>query len=176
MSLKKFNEESIEDTESAWLNAADSYGIPTLDYELVLTWMKSHVNYDVEHDSSAYGIFSEESTEADAIVDVVYTKRPGPDVGWIKMLRVWLSPKYSPAELESDNDKINEVLDIYTESIKGTILLTGTHTAKVIKLYGRDNNLLLLLQALKERLSSSDAFNQKIKAKMEDRWLVISIA
>ena len=88
MSLKKFNEESIEDTESAWLNAADSYGIPTLDYELVLAWMKSHVNYDVEHDSSAHGIFSEEFTEADAIVDVVYTRRPGPDVGWIKMLRV----------------------------------------------------------------------------------------
>ena len=94
--------------------------------------MKSHVNYDVQHDSSAYGIFLKELTEADANVDVIYTKRPGPDVGWIKMLRVWLSPKYSPTELDSDNDKFNEVLDIYTESIKGTILLTGTHTSRVI--------------------------------------------
>ena len=175
MSLKEFNENSIEDTKSAWLNAADSYGIPTLDYELVLAWVVGHVDYKAKHDSSAYGVFPEGLTEANAIVDVVYTKRPGPDVGWIKMLRVWLSPKYSPTELEKDNEKIAEVLDIYTESIKGTILLTGTHTAKVIKLYGRDNNLLLLLQALKERLSSSDAFEGNIKAKMEGRWLVISI-
>lgn len=174
MSFEKFDAKKIDDTKSAWFTSADNFGIPTLDYEVILSWVSSHINYDIQHDSLAYGIFLNGDTEAEAIVDVVYTKRAGPDVGWIKMLQVWFSPKYSSAELQKDNDKLDQMLDIYTESIRGTILLTGTHTAKVIKLYGRDDNLLSLLLALRERVTSSEAFDGKVKAKMEGRWLVIS--
>lgn len=173
MDLQKFDAQKITETNSAWLNSADSFGMPTLDYEVILSWLVNHVNYDVQYKSLAYGVFIDGSDEAEAIVDVVYTKRPGPDVGWIKMLQVWFAPKYSPAELQKDNQKLELILDIYTEAIRGTILLTATHIARVIKLYGRDESLLSLLFALKERMSSTKHFQEALKAKMEGRWLVI---
>jgi len=172
MKLKKFETDTLVETENLWVSAADSLGIPSIDYLTVLRWAQGHVDYTSEGDSLAYGIFDDSSNEALAIVDIVYSTRPGIDVGWLKMLRVSLNPSLDSSEIEKNPDKLAQVLDIYAEATLGTIALTGDHKSRVIKLYGRNDSLLALLSALNERLKV--ALAATCHTKMEGRWLVIS--
>jgi len=169
--LIKFTDALLAETTESWITSADNIGIPSLDYEMVLAWAKSHLANQTDN-SHAYGIFEDDDDAALAIVDIVYTQRPGPDVGWLKMLSIYLSPMLAPSEIESNTDRLLKVLDIYAEAIIGTINLTSDHKARVVKLYGRNDNLLRLLVALKERLSAT--LNDKCHIKMEGRWLVIA--
>lgn len=173
LTISKFTSELLAATQEAWINSADSLGIPSLDYERVLAWAQSHMNYDEENsiDSFAYGVFEDNVQEALAIVDVVYSKQHGPDVGWLKMLSVSLSPAYSPAIVDAEPEKLAQVIDIYAEATSGVIDLTGTHKARVIKMYGRNDSLLKLLVALKERLRIK---LPSCHTKMEGRWLVVT--
>lgn len=175
MELTQFTPHLLATTRAAWIANAEKLDIPALDYEMALDWADKHINYaSANGDSFAYGIFLDGSDEAVAIVDIVYTQRPGPALGWLKLLEVKLAPQYAPAEVEKDMSKFLEVLDIYSEALIGTIKLTGRHMAKVVKLYGRSDGLKQLLLALHERFSNKFA-NQQYLSKMEGRWLVFSI-
>src|SRR5687768_15394344 len=173
LKLSPFSEEILQATTEAWIASADSFGIPTLEYERNLAWAASHTNYLEPADSLAYGIFLDGGNEALAIVDIVHSKRPGRDVGWLKLLDISLSPSYSPSEVDANADKLLAVVDIFTVAILGTVDLTSDHKARVIKIYGRDEHLFSLLFALNERLHASLA--GKLNSKMEGRWLVISL-
>lgn len=168
--LKQFTPESVAATKAKWKEEADELDIPFLDYEVLLDWVEKHINYEgANGDSIAYGIFSGKSNYALAIVEIVYTQRSGGN--WLKMLSVKLGPALAPAILETNALKIVDVIDIYAEAVVGTLVLTGSHKAKVAKLYGRNESLLKLLVALHERLKASVA--DKLVSKMEGRWLVI---
>lgn len=172
--LAQFTPETLAATRAAWLAAADQMEMPAFDYEIVLDWAEKHINYvGANGDSFAYGIFPNENAAAVAIVDIVYSQRAGADKGWLKMLSVRFSPEFAPEEVEESSEKMLQVLDIYSEATLGTILLTGEHTARVVKLYGRNESLLTLLIALKERLQAK--MGEKLSTKMEGRWLVISV-
>lgn len=173
LKLDKFSSETFKITSEEWIASAGSFGIPSLDYERVLEWARNRINYEnVHNDSVAYGVFKDGAEESLAIVDIIYSKRPGPDIGWLKMIDISMSPAYSPTEVESNAEKLAEVLDIYSEAIIGTIQLTSNHNARVIKIYGRNDHLLQLLIALNERLRAK--FTEKLTTKFEGRWLVIS--
>lgn len=172
LELKKFSNQTLEVTGESWISSAENLGIPSLDYEITLAWSKDHIDYNANGDSLAYGIFESDSDEAVATVDIVYSLRPGPDVGWLKMLNVTLGPTLSPSEIDADTSKLAQVVDIYAVATVGTIALTNDHKARVIKLYGRNDNLLTLLIALKERLIV--LLKDQCHIKMEGRWLVIS--
>jgi hypothetical protein len=173
MELKKFDAHSLEVTRAAWLASAVELDMPKLNYEMVLDWAAKHCNYAAANgDSYAYGIFSDGSNEAVAIVDIVYSQRPGPVRGWLKMLEVKLSPNFAPEETENNFEKFRQVLKIYAQSLAGTILLTEHHPARVAKLYGRSDSLKELLLALHEHLNT--AFANQFSSKMEGRWLVVS--
>jgi hypothetical protein len=175
--LKKFTEDSLKSTIASWISSAENLGIPSLEYEVNLAWTENHIEYETDNNlltcsSLAYGIFESESDEAVAIVDIVYSHRSGPDIGWLKMLSVKLGPTLSPLEVDSDTSKLAQVIDIYAEAIIGTISLTSDHKARVIKLYGRNEKLLTLLVALNERLHI--LLKDTCHTRMDCRWLVIS--
>jgi len=169
--LKKFTPATLVTTRDQWVESAKELDIPFLDYDVILEWSANHICYEnANGDSLAYGIFDGKSDCAIAIVEIVYTQRTGGS--WLKMLSVKLGPTLAPVVLESDMSKLVEVLDIYAEATIGTVTLTGSHKAKVVKLYGRNENLLRLLVALNERLKAIAA--DKFGCKMEGRWLVIT--
>jgi hypothetical protein len=170
-SLIRFTEASLAATRKTWLESAAVLDIPSLDYEVLLGWAEKHIAYDgANGDSFAYGIFEDASPYALAVVEIVYTQRPRG--GWLKMLSVKLGPMLAPAVVEADASKMLQVIDIYADATIGTLLLTWSHTAKVVKLYGRNESLLKLLVALNERLKALMA--DRMATKMEGRWLVIT--
>lgn len=169
--LKKFTPETLAATREKWSDSAKELDIPFLDYDVILGWSESHMGYaNANGDSLAYGIFEGRSDFALAIVEIVYTQRSRGN--WLKMLSVKLGPMLAPAVVEADMAKMSEVIDIYAEATIGTVELTGSHKAKTVKLYGRNENLLKLLLILNERLRSLAA--DKFACKMEGRWLVIT--
>lgn len=172
--LDRFSSLTLQSTKDSWLESAESFGIPSLDYERVLEWATSRVNYDSPLTGSlAYGIFDSDSSAAVAIVDIVYSKQNNADLGWLKMLTISLSPHFSPSEIEKDEQKLGQIVDIYTEALLGTVNLTEVHRARVVKLYGRDHTLLQLCVAVNERLKGTP--NKNFSSKIEGRWLVISV-
>lgn len=179
LKLTPFSQSIFEATSESWIASADSFGIPALEYERVLAWAGSHLNYSATADSIAYGIFEDGENEALAIADIVYSKRPGPDVGWLKLIEISLSPSFAPSEIDANVSKLGQVLDIFTTAIIGTIELTQDHRARVIKIYGRDEHLLSWLLAINERLRAALQATASLRgtwqSKMEGRWLVISI-
>jgi len=171
--LKQFTIESLAATREAWIQAAEDLDMPALDYEMVLDWAENHSNYgNANGDSFAYGIFLEGNSAAVAVVDIVYHQRVGADRGWLKMLSVKFSPEFAPEQVDANPEKLLQVLDIYAIATIGTIGLTGRHMARVVKLYGRNDSLMKLLIALKERLSAQ--ISGDYSTKIEGRWLVIS--
>ncbi len=168
--MKPFKPDALGATREKWQDYAEQLEIPFLDYQVLLEWVDRHIDYaNANGDSAAYGVFDGKSTHAEAVVEIVYTQRPGGN--WLKMLSVKLSPALAPAVLEANIDKMAVVVDIFAAAVVGTLALTDAHNAKVVKLYGRNESLLKLLIALNERLKGTLA--GKINSKMEGRWLVI---
>ncbi|WP_143010712.1 hypothetical protein [Cupriavidus necator] len=135
------------------------------------------MKYDEPHqgDSLAYGIFPiDNGGGAVAIADIVYTARPGPDVGWLKMLEVSLSPAVDPS-VQQLQSVISTAVGVYLAAITGTLKLTGTHRSRVVKLYGRNESLLTFLTALSTHLTNElqQLGLDGLSVRMEGRWLVI---
>lgn len=168
--FKEFTQQQFVATEEAWIASCDSYGMPSIEFEKSLEWAKSRLNYETKSNQYAYGVFEKDSDEAVAIIDVTYSTRVK-DVGWLKMLEVTFSPSYSE-EGEMSAHNFEDKLDIYAEAISGTINLTNHHKAKVVKLYGRNESLLMFLNALNYHIKK-DA-NPAFKSTIEGRWLVLS--
>jgi len=173
LKIDKFNADKLAATRESWINTAESFGMLALEYERMLEMVATHMDYSrSKGDSFAYGIFEKDSDEAIAIVDIVYTSRSGSQVGWLKMLQVSLGPSLAEPQVASNPEKYGQVLDVYLTAIHGTISLTDDHKAKVVKLYGRNNELMTLFLALNERLRTT--LDSPYHSKMEGRWLVIS--
>lgn len=170
--FRKFTDSSLADTETAWMGTASSLGIPCIDYETIISWAKGKIDYSVKDGSCAYGVFEENDDEALAIVDIIHTQLAAGEAGRLKMLRVSLGPTYEANEIINNPSLLTKVTDIYAEATLGTIKLSGDHGSRTVKIYGRDGNLLALLNALNERIKASDLPNAHTR--MEGRWFVIS--
>lgn len=172
MQINKFNEELLALTRDAWFAAATEADIPLIEYEMNLDWAAKHIDYaNPSAKSFAYGIFSEPGAPALAIIDVVYRSMTGPDVGWLKLLTLMLSPDYAPSDLQNEAERLKKTLEIYAEAISGMVKLTGDHASRVIKVYSRSDSQYKLLFALNERLNQSEEF----KSKMQGSWLVLNV-
>jgi hypothetical protein len=169
-SIAQFDAAKLEATQTAWLDSAESLGIPELDYLKQIDWVQRHMDYTVSGDSYAYGLFDADEDAAVATVDIVYTKRASDN--WLKMLQLFLAPKYSAQVISGAPQVLQEVLDIYSNAIIGTIQLTGTHPARTVKLYARNDSMFSLLSAVQHSLSAQSAVIAKCR--FEGRFLVIS--
>jgi hypothetical protein len=169
--IAQFDAAKFEATKAAWLDSAESLGIPDLDYVKQIDWVALHMDYETQGDSFAYGLFDEESNVAVATVDIVYTKRSTND-GWLKMLQLFLAPKYAPSVVSASPQVLTEILEIYASSIIGTVELTGIHPARTVKLYARNDNLMSLLAGVQQRISANASTSTTCR--FEGRFLVIS--
>jgi len=169
--LGPFDGAKFEATQVSWMSTVEDLGLPPLEYEKTISWVESHIQYDVKNgDSYAYGIFQNERDDAVAIVDIVHSTRVR-DAGLIKMLEVTMGPALAPSKITTES--YAELLGIYSEAIVGTIALTAeAHPARIVKLFGRDDDLMKLFVALNVQLNAQT--DAPIKSKLEGRWLVIS--
>lgn len=170
--LREFDDAKLAATKDAWIKTAEALEIPTLEFDKTLAWVDSHRDYKkVRSDSYAYGVFADGSDVCSAVLDLVYTTRAGPDVGWLKMLQVDLGPDFAAPILTKELAEC--ILYIYIESVRGTIALTEVHRSRVVKLYARNDALSHLLLSLNEHIATHSG-DLKMTSKFEGRFLVIT--
>lgn len=168
---QQFDQNKLEATRVAWDSTAEDLGLPALEYEKTMAWVSTHIRYDAQHgESYAYGIFEEGKDEAVAVVDLVHSRRVR-DVGVIKMLEVTMGPSLAPSQITAEN--YPDLVSIYGQAVVGVIALSQAHPARIIKIYGRDNDLMSLLFGLNVQFNSQNTV--PIKSKIEGRWLVITV-
>lgn len=170
--LLRFDEGKLASTKAAWVKSAEEIDVPALEFQKTLAWVESHVDYNARNgDSYAYGVFADDCDEALAIVDIVYSTRGGPDIGWLKMLSVTLAPQFSAPVLTQQLASL--VLAIYIEAVRGTVALTDVHRSRVVKLYARNDEFFKILLSLNEYIGQ---YGQEIgmASKFEGRFLVIT--
>jgi hypothetical protein len=168
--LDRFDDAKLEATRLSWASTVEDLGLFPPEYDKTISWVESHIQYDVKNgDSFAYGIFQSDKEDAVAVVDIVHSNRVR-DAGLIKMLQVTMGPALAPSRITTES--YAELLAIYSEAVVGTIALTAEHSARIVKLYGRDDDLMKLFAALNVQLNLQTG--APLKSKLEGRWLVIS--
>ncbi|WAG21033.1 hypothetical protein DX980_18360 [Burkholderia gladioli] len=173
--LKQFTEASIEATQGAWRNFMDENNMFDLEYMRAANGARGQMDYSKTSDNEyAYGIFLDDSEVADAIVSILHQRRGGPDVGWLKMLQLDLSPTFDESLVATDLAKFRQVIRIYLAAIGGTVTLQSVHRAKVTKLYGRTSHLLSVFTSVANELQQE--LSGLAAVAMEGRWLVIRSA
>lgn len=171
--LKPFDDASLKATVAGWkkeLSKHQTELMPSL-HEGKLVWIQTHMNYQEPNgDSLAYGIFSHGSSQASAIVDIVYTKT---GQKWLKMLDLTLSPSLDLA-FNADAFDFHTISGVYAATIVGAIRLTETaHPSKITKLYGRSGTSLAFFKGFGAYMEQgSHGKNLTLKVSMEGRWLV----
>lgn len=174
--LKQFDKKCLEETTAKWTGVAAELDIPFHEYEKQLTWVGGHIDYTIYGDSYAYGVFADESKVASAIADIVYSKRAGPDIGSLKLLELTMGPEHAQSQVNTA-DKLLEVVRIYVSGILGTIALTDVHKARVIKMYGHNDQLKQVLVAVHLHFQSEIEQGKAIAftSRIEGHWLVIAV-
>ena len=173
--LEEFTSELLQTAKECWISQAAKLDMPTVDVERLFDWSVNRIDYAKNNnDSHAYGVFDELTNSCLAVVDIIHSNN-NPQKKFVKMLTVDLCPELSKVLInEEDMSKIDGVIDVYARATTGTLVLTLQHNAAIIKLYGRDEPMRLLLSVLKERInSSSEIF---ASAYWEGLWLTVAPA
>lgn len=171
--LLKFNADTVHKTERAWLNDLNS--LPDVFPGTVfrdVTFMKNNCNYETSNGNScAYGVFAEDSHIADSIVQMVITKD---GAKFVKMLDCMVRPSVSEKALKYDQIAMSTLVDIYIASIVGTLIVGGDHKANAVKVYGRTEQLLVILTLVASKYKELTAGKSNAaKCSIEGRWLVV---
>ncbi len=162
--LALFDEQTLEDTRQNWTAFAGSHSVFALECGPIFDWMEERLGEEKTLETVAYGLFESGYTTAAAIVEVVNSaKTKGP---MIKMLKVLVSPQFWDTVANRQ-----EVLNIFIGAIAGCVNLSVKKKTKILKLYGRTNELLSVMMDIHTRLVSSPI--NGISATIEGRWLVL---
>ncbi len=162
--LASFTKQSFADTKNNWIAYAGCQPVFSLECGPIFDWIEERLLEDKNSDTSAYGLFEPGSSTAVAIVEVVNsTKTKGP---MIKMLKVIFSPQFWDTVAYRQ-----EILNIYVGAIGGCVKLSMKRKTKILKLYGRTNELLSVMMDLHTELVKTPI--NGVKAKIEGRWLVL---
>lgn len=169
----EFTRTSLAATEKAWhKDLASAPNVFPEDVTKALTFAKENTNYDVEGVRSfAYGIFADGHQVADAILYVIISKC-GRNL--VKMLDCHVRPSITEKAYNGEFSSIDKLIDIYGASIVGTVGLGNHHCASAIKVYGRTENLLVVLTSVAKLINGSG--QGPISATIEGRWLVVKPA
>ena len=169
--LKPFDALTMAATRNAWekeLSNREGEVLPPR-YERILDWAEGHIDYAAGRiETLAYGIFGRSAHDADAIVELIYTKA---GEKWLKLLDLHLSPSVDFAFSTQDVDIIR-LNSIFAAGVDGTVRLTSTmHPSNVTKVYGRSGTLLSSLKEVGTFAESSPW--PGLKVSIEGRWLVL---
>ena len=170
--LEKFTHQSLSEAREKWLADAIKLNFPTIDIEKVFAFAASHIDYEkVVSDSLSYAIFNDETKDCLAVVDIIVSK-DNPQNIYIKMLSVDLCPMLIDVLINDRMDRIEHVIDVYSQATLGTIMLTSSHNADIVKLYGRSQSMKLLLKSLESSINARTDI--KLNTNWEGNWLAVT--
>lgn len=169
--FEKFTPETAQASRLAWEKEAQDGKAFVTEIQRLFDWVDTHHEIS-NHDSAAFGIFDKKNQEAVGICEITIQRRTVRSK-WVKMLRLHLRPS---VELELQSGNSDNAMDIFVESMQGSILLQLTHQANTLKVYGRTNEQLNFLKALVVRLQSQLEESDTVKASIEGRFLSINVS
>lgn len=163
--VQQFSEATLSSTESAWSELAGEEAFST-ECRPVFEWAAGRIDYAsmASGDSKVYGLFSDSDEAAEALIEVVSTQR-GAKPGTTKLLKVIVSPSYW-----NNGKRRNRIVGVFGAAISGTIRLSKAVQGGTVKLYGRSDELLNLLQSVCAYLQAG-SFG--VRCEMKGRWLEI---
>lgn len=169
--LQKFTVETLEFAYSQWIDSAIELDLPSFEAEKIFSYARDHIDYDNKESSSfSYAIYSDDAKECLAVVDIIVSNN-NPQRKYIKMLTVDMSPRLMNIIFSEQMENIDEISAVYLKAIKGTVLLTLSHKADIIKLYGRSLPIRLLLKSLESSINAENSFN--VSTAWEGHWFSI---
>lgn len=167
--MRRFTVRTLAATRRSWRKEAGEEAFLT-ECAPIFDWADPRTNYDAQKkgDSLAYGVFAPGSLSADALVEVVVSEvRAG---RMTKLLKVFVAPSYWTGGQNND-----QLARLFAAAIAGTIRLSSDTRSRIVKIYGRSEELLSLLYQVRNLLEQH-AEELNIHCSMQGRWLEISTA
>lgn len=172
--IQSFDKKLLDSTREQWLGDVAEYNLMPTEVEQIFFWAENRIDYTNDKNTEfSYGVFSQGSNVADAIVELVYS-RLGSNNAWLKMLELRLRPQiYVSIENTEEIKVFHKVVEIFTACVVGVFSLTSErHKANIVKVYGRTPGLLQYLRLVASTLSNTLT---NIDVTIEGRWLVFRI-
>jgi len=168
--FEQFTAESAAASRQAWLHEAKDGLAFEPEIERLFDWVDSHQSI-CDNDSVAFGVFEGLTNKAVGICEVIIQRKTIRSK-WVKMLRLHLRPS-TDAKLQDGHPE--EAMDVFVESMQGSMGLQMAHQANTLKVYGRTNEQLNFLRALLRHLQPT-LEGKPVKASIEGRFLSIVIS
>lgn len=168
--FEKFTPENALATRQAWLKEANDGLAYAPELERLFDWVDAHQEIS-EHDAVAFGVF-EGTTEAAIGICEVTIQRKTVRSKWVKMLKLHLRPSVDSKLQDGDSES---AMDVFVQSMSGSMDLQMDHQANTLKVYGRTNEQLNFLRALLKQLQPT-LEGKPVKASIEGRFLSIVIS
>lgn len=168
--LNEFTATSLLETRDRWQSIAGEDEF-SLEHGHLFEWAETHIDYAPEaSDSVAYGMFSEDTGRAEAIVEVIQNRKG--IYGTTKMLKLLIGPKYWNA-----GSHLDEISQITLKALIGTIELSRQNHSRTVKIYGRNDHMLSILHSVHIKLQDGIAAGnlKDIGVSIKDRWLIIEV-
>jgi hypothetical protein len=161
--LTAFTPKTLKQTMENWSAHAGDEAF-SLELGPMFGWIGERLKSKMQAETAYYGLFEGADPFAVAVVEVITTpKTKGP---MIKMLKVIISPQFWDTVTYR-----KEVLLVFSGAITGCINLSVKRGSKVLKLYGRNNELLSVMIELHTELSKHPIAG--LSASIQGRWLVL---
>ena len=169
LEFKQFDAATAAATRTGWeVDTANGLAFGP-EQERLFDWVDTHQDV-VENDAVAFGIFDQKDSVALGVCEVTIQRKTARSK-WVKMLRLHLKPSVD-AKLQAGEADL--AMNVFIESMRGSIGLQMTHSANTLKVFGRTNEQLNYLKALLQHLTPTLA-GKPIKASIEGRFLSIVI-
>ncbi len=158
-STVSFTEALVQGAKKEWEAFA---GGDAFDLELspVFSWVETHMAV-APNDSVALCLWNNDSNRTDAIVEIVDSRKGKLS----KLLKVIPSPRFWDV-----NNARGEIIQLYTEVFFNVITAGGFGQSRVVKLYGRDDEMMSILRSIHAYWAV-----QNSTAEFEGRFLAISL-
>lgn len=89
----------------------------------------------------------------------------------MKLIDCFIRPSIAEVAYLKDIEAIEKLSKIYMAAILGTIDIAERHEMRIVKVYGRSEPLLVVLNTIAEKIKAQSS---TLFASIEGRWLVIS--
>jgi hypothetical protein len=129
----------------------------------VFEWAKDHI-VSLPGDSHAIQVFNTTEGRAQAILEMIDSRR-GPRTSVSKLLKIWVSPEFWPAD--RDPGVSDSFVYLYSGILIHTIADGMSANMGEIRIYARTESLLFLLNRLQSEWGSLET---DWTATMEGRW------
>lgn len=155
--------ERLRDIRDSWesLAGTDEFAV---EMSATFEWAEPRLK-ETPGDSQAFELRNEITGDAEALLEIINSS----DGELTKLLTLYTSP----AHWGEEDDNIGALAELYGGAFV-EVLSRGMKqpTGRVVKVYGRDNDLLYILRQVKENWDKAESLGWN--ASMEGRWLAIS--